>query len=52
MALARDQHLLVAGGGDNLVRLLPSLLITQEEAREAVERLEKACEVARARAAA
>ncbi len=52
MALARDQHLLVAGGGDNLVRLLPSLLITQEEAREAVERLEKACEAARAKAAA
>jgi acetylornithine/N-succinyldiaminopimelate aminotransferase len=52
MALARDQHLLVAGGGDNLVRLLPSLLITQDEAREAVERLEKACEAARAKAAA
>jgi acetylornithine/N-succinyldiaminopimelate aminotransferase len=52
MALARDQHLLVAGGGDNLVRLLPSLLITQDEAREAVERLEKTCEVARAKASA
>lgn len=50
MALARDQKLLVAGGGDNCVRLLPSLLITQEEAREAVDKLEKACEAARAKA--
>ncbi|MBI1406654.1 MAG: acetylornithine/succinylornithine family transaminase [Caulobacter sp.] len=52
MGLARDQGLLVAGGGDNLVRLLPSLLITQEEAREAIELLEKTCEVARAKASA
>jgi acetylornithine/succinyldiaminopimelate/putrescine aminotransferase len=28
------------------VRLLPSLLITHDEAREAVARLERACEVA------
>jgi len=52
MGIARDQGLLVAGGGDNLVRLLPSLLITQEEAREAVQKLEKACEAVRAKAAA
>ncbi|MBV9994078.1 MAG: aspartate aminotransferase family protein [Caulobacteraceae bacterium] len=52
MALARDQKLLIAGGGDNCVRLLPSLLITREEAREAVEKLERACEAARAKAAA
>jgi acetylornithine/N-succinyldiaminopimelate aminotransferase len=51
MALARDEKLLIAGGGDNCVRLLPSLLITREEAREAVEKLERACEVARAKAA-
>jgi acetylornithine/N-succinyldiaminopimelate aminotransferase len=50
MALARDQKLLVAGGGDNCVRLLPSLLFTREEAREAVEKLERTCEVARAKA--
>ena len=48
MKLARDQHLLVAGGGDNCVRLLPPLVITQEEAREAIEKLEHACEAARA----
>jgi len=52
MAMARDQHLLVAGGGDNCVRLLPSLLLTVEEAREAVEKLERTCEAARAKAAA
>ena len=52
MAMARDQHLLVAGGGDNCVRLLPSLLLTVDEAREAVEKLEKTCEAARAKAAA
>jgi acetylornithine/N-succinyldiaminopimelate aminotransferase len=52
MQLARDQRLLIAGGGDNCVRLLPSLLLTREEAREAVEKLERACEVARPQAAA
>jgi acetylornithine/N-succinyldiaminopimelate aminotransferase len=52
MALARDEHLLVAGGGDNCVRLLPSLLLTQDEAREAIAKLEKTCEAARRAAAA
>jgi acetylornithine/N-succinyldiaminopimelate aminotransferase len=52
MALARDQHLLIAGGGDNCVRLLPSLLLTQEEAREAIEKLERTCEAAREKAPA
>ena len=52
MALARDNQLLIAGGGDNCVRLLPPLIITQDEAREAIEKLEKTCEAARAKAAA
>ncbi len=52
MGLARDEKLLIAGGGDNCVRLLPSLLITREEAREAVEKLERACEAARPKVAA
>ena len=52
MALARDEKLLIAGGGDNCVRLLPSLLLTREEAREAIEKLERACEAARGKAAA
>ena len=50
MALARDeQHLLVAGGGDNCVRILPPLNITLEDAREAIEKFEGACEVVRAK---
>jgi acetylornithine/N-succinyldiaminopimelate aminotransferase len=52
MQHARDQHLLIAGGGDNCVRLLPPLNLTLEEAREVVEKLEKTCEVVRTRAAA
>lgn len=52
MALARDQQLLVAGGGDNCVRLLPPLNLTLAEAQEAVAKLEKTCEVVRAQAAA
>ncbi|HUZ13211.1 MAG TPA: aspartate aminotransferase family protein [Caulobacteraceae bacterium] len=52
MALAREEKLLIAGGGDNCVRLLPSLLLTREEAREAITRLERACEAAQSRAAA
>jgi acetylornithine/N-succinyldiaminopimelate aminotransferase len=53
MGWARDeQHLLVAGGGDNCVRILPPLVLTLEEAREAVERFEKTCEFARTKLAA
>ncbi len=48
MALARDsQQLLVAGGGDNCIRLLPPLNLTLDEAREAITRLEGACLAAR-----
>ncbi len=50
MALAREERLLIAGGGDNCVRLLPSLLITDEEAREAIEKLERTCQAARTKA--
>ena len=53
MGWARDEaQLLVAGGGDNLVRILPPLNLTLDEAREAVERLEKTCEFARGKLAA
>jgi acetylornithine/N-succinyldiaminopimelate aminotransferase len=50
MGLARDQRLLIAGGGENCVRLLPPLIMTIDEAREVVERLEAACLAARAQA--
>jgi acetylornithine/N-succinyldiaminopimelate aminotransferase len=52
MAAAREHKLLIAGGGDNCVRLLPSLLITEDEVAEALEKLERTCEAARATAAA
>lgn len=51
MGLARDQQLLVAGGGDNCVRLLPPLTLSLDEAREAIGLLEKSCEAAQAKAA-
>jgi len=41
MAAARDQGLLIAGGSDNCVRMLPPLNITEADAREAIELLEK-----------
>ena len=52
MTLARDQQLLIAGGGDNCVRLLPPLVLTLDEAREAIEKFEKTCEAVRRKAAA
>ncbi|MFL5297004.1 MAG: aspartate aminotransferase family protein [Phenylobacterium sp.] len=52
MQHARDQHLLVAGGGDNCVRLLPPLILSIDDASEAMGKLERACEAARAKAKA
>jgi acetylornithine/N-succinyldiaminopimelate aminotransferase len=46
VALARAHGLLVAGAGENCIRLLPSLLITPDEVAEAVYRLESACKAA------
>jgi acetylornithine/N-succinyldiaminopimelate aminotransferase len=40
---ARAEHLLVIPAGDNVVRLLPPLVITEAEALEAVKRLDAAC---------
>ncbi len=50
MQHARDQRLLIAGGGDNCVRLVPPLIMTEAEAREAIEKLEAACVAAQAEA--
>ena len=44
MVIAREHKLLIAGGGDNCIRLLPPLNITVEEAQEAIEKLEAACQ--------
>ncbi|MBE1529969.1 acetylornithine/N-succinyldiaminopimelate aminotransferase [Sphingopyxis sp. OAS728] len=43
IAAARDQRLLVAGGGDNIVRLLPPLTMSLVEADEVVARLDATC---------
>jgi acetylornithine/N-succinyldiaminopimelate aminotransferase len=51
MAIARDHGLLVAGGGENCVRLLPSLIMSHDEVAIAVERLDAACADARGRLA-
>ncbi|WAC46748.1 aspartate aminotransferase family protein [Asticcacaulis sp. SL142] len=50
MALARDAGILIAGGSDNCVRLLPPLNVTLDEAREAIGLLEKTFIAAREKA--
>jgi len=52
MQHAREERLLLAGGGDNCVRLLPPLILSIEDASEAMAKLERACEAARAKAKA
>jgi acetylornithine/N-succinyldiaminopimelate aminotransferase len=42
-ALAREQGLLIIPAGENVVRLLPPLIIGEAEVNEAVLRFEKAC---------
>ena len=42
VAAARDNGLIVVAAGDNVVRLLPPLIIGEEEVREAVKRLDAA----------
>jgi acetylornithine/N-succinyldiaminopimelate aminotransferase len=51
MAMVREEGLLVAGGGDNCIRLLPPLILSEAEADEALDRLETAFAVARRRLA-
>jgi acetylornithine/N-succinyldiaminopimelate aminotransferase len=40
----RDEHLLTVGAGDNVIRLLPPLVATEADAREALTRIEAAAE--------
>ncbi|MCX7350802.1 MAG: aspartate aminotransferase family protein, partial [Alphaproteobacteria bacterium] len=42
-AAAFDQHLLTIGAGDNVVRLLPPLIVTDADITEAVDKLDRAC---------
>lgn len=44
----RGQHLLAIPAGDNVIRLVPPLTITAEEAREGLARLERAAQTVRA----
>ncbi|WP_454848077.1 acetylornithine transaminase [Rhizobium binxianense] len=44
----RDAHLLAIPAGDNVIRLLPPLVVTADEAREGLSRLERAAESIRA----
>jgi acetylornithine/N-succinyldiaminopimelate aminotransferase len=50
-AAALDQHLLTIGAGDNVVRLLPPLVVSEADVAEAVARLDRACRALEARAA-
>ncbi|MGH6617450.1 aspartate aminotransferase family protein [Sphingomonas sp.] len=43
MAAARDRNLLVAGCGDNCIRLLPPLTLSHVEADIALERIDETC---------
>src|SRR3954452_5795489 len=40
----RDQKLLTVGAGENVVRFLPPLIVSEAEIEESVTRLERACE--------
>ena len=52
VAALRDQKMLTVGAGDNVVRLLPPLIISEDEVREGLARLEKACAALEAKLAA
>ncbi len=43
VAALRDQKLLTVGAGDNVVRFLPPLIVSEAEVEEAVQRLDRAC---------
>jgi acetylornithine/N-succinyldiaminopimelate aminotransferase len=40
----RTQKLLTVAAGDNVVRLLPPLIVSEDEIADAVQRIERACE--------
>ena len=39
----RAQHMLTIGAGDNVVRLLPPLTLTEADALDAIQRIDRAC---------
>jgi acetylornithine/N-succinyldiaminopimelate aminotransferase len=50
-AAALTEKLLVIGAGDNVVRLLPPLVVTQADIKEAVSKLDRACRAFQQKAA-
>ena len=50
-AAALDQHLLTIGAGDNVLRLLPPLIVTDADIAEAVDKLDRAARALEAQAA-
>lgn len=44
LAAMRSEHILAVMAGDNVVRLLPPLVVTAEEARDGLARIERAAE--------
>ena len=50
VAALRDEKLLTVGAGDNVVRFLPPLIVTEAEIEDSVGRLERACAAMSARA--
>ena len=51
VAAAREEGMIVVPAGDNVVRMLPPLTLTEEDAREAMDRLERAATRIRAASA-
>ena len=51
-AAAMDQHLLTIAAGDNVVRLLPPLIVSDADIAEAIGKLDRACKALAAKAAA
>jgi acetylornithine/N-succinyldiaminopimelate aminotransferase len=43
VAALRDAKLLTVGAGDNVVRFLPPLIVSEAEIEQAVQYLEQAC---------
>jgi acetylornithine/N-succinyldiaminopimelate aminotransferase len=39
----RDEHMITVAAGDNVVRLLPPLIIGEAEIAEAIARIDRAC---------
>ena len=43
VAASRDEKLLTVAAGDNVVRLLPPLIVTEAEISQAVDMIDRAC---------